>query len=449
MTQGGHDRGPDAATSLQEPPIEPARDPDVEARDEAEIARALGGDVDTIDRGITTRALLSEIASREPHAVRRAERDRVERRFVRWLLASLLLACVALLAALWWLDPISVTGRQTRFSVVENGGVRQAKLDLMEELPAAPDVLVLGSSRSMKLDPAEIERATNGATAFNGAVSGGTSQDMYLYARYADQLWGGGGGSPDEYPHLVIGVVNDVLRFTGTAALDPRLKQFLPQEDRDRDPLEVTEQLLQIKTVEAAVRAARRVIPRDGVGALLDPTGGATEVDAGLATTGKQKGNQRENLDARGMQLFDPGANYSKPLDQRVETQMTTFVQRSYEADQAYQGVDPRGLDLLRRTIELANEHGDVPTLWVTPYQPGAKQYLPDAYQDRDRAFRAAIKELQGDKNLRFTFVDLDDLASFDGDPNEFHDGIHMTVKNTARVIARLQRDGVLAPARR
>lgn len=447
MTQGGHERGTEAATSLQDRPNAPTVVPDVEARDAAEIDRVLGGDAAPADRVSTTRDLLADVATREPLTVRLAERERSERSFVRWLLASVLLSCVGLLALLWWLDPISVTGRQTRFSVVENGGVRQAKLDLMEELTTAPDVLVLGSSRSMKLDPDEIEKVS-GATAFNGAVSGGTSQDMYLYARYAEQLWGGGGGSADEYPHLVIGVVNDVLRYTGTAALDPRLRRFLPRTEQERDPLEVTEQLLQLKTLEAAARATRRVVPREGIGALLDPTGGATEVDAGLTTTGKQKGNQRENLDERGMQLFDPGADYSAPLAKRVETQMTTFVQRSYKADAAYEGVDPRGLELLRRTIKLANEHGDVPTLWTTPFQPGALEYLPEAYHDRDRAFRAAIKELQADDELEFTFVDLDDLESFDGDPAAFHDGIHMTVANTVRVIARLHRDGALAPAR-
>ena len=453
MSQGGHDRGATtASTPLQERPAGTAGTDvhdDVEARDAAEIAKVLGGDVaHDPSRGTTTRDLLAEVASRAHHSPRPAELERSERRFVRWLLASLLLTLAVLLAVLWWLDPISVTGRQTRFSVVENGGVRQAKLDLMEELEQAPDVLVLGSSRSMKLDPAEIERVTGGSTAFNGAVSGGTSQDMYLYARYADQLWGGGGGQPDEYPHLVIGVVNDVLRYTGTAALDPRLRRFLPKSEQERSTLEVAEQLLQLKTLEAAARATRRVVPRDGAGALLDPTGGRTEVDAELTTTGKQKGNQRENLSPRGMQLFDPGADYSKPLAERVETQMTTFVERSFEADPTYTGVDPRGLDLLRRTIRLANEHGDVPTLWVTPYHPEALDNLPELYRERDRNFRAAIAELEEEDGLEFTFVDLDDLASFDGDPNEFHDGIHMTPKNTARVIARLHRDGVLAPAR-
>lgn len=444
MSPAGSDRDATAAATLDERPAVP-----VQARDEREIAAALGGAVQDdpepgADSAPTTRDLLAEVASREPHSPRPPELERHERSFVRWLLGGTLLACMLLLAVLWWLDPISVTGRQTRFSVVENGGVRQAKLDLMQELPAAPDVLVLGSSRSMKLNPAEIERVTGGATAFNGAVSGGTTQDMYLYARYADQLWGDDG----EFPHLVLGVVNDVFRYTGTAALDPRLKQFLPREQQQRPPVEVAKQLLQLKTVESALRAVRAVVPRDGAGALLEPEATTKRVDAALATTGNQKGNQRENLDARGMQLFDPGADYSAPLAKRVETQMTTFVDRSYGADAAYDGMDQRGLELLKETIRLANAHGDVPTLWVTPFQPAALQFLPERYAERDATFRATIRELQQDESLRFTFLDFDDLESFRGDAAEFHDGIHMTEANTDKVIAALHRAGALAPRR-
>jgi hypothetical protein len=404
------------------------------------------GHVPTNERAPTTRDLLAEVASREPHAPRPAQLERRERRFVRWLLLATLLACAALLAAMWWLDPISVTGRQTRFSVVENGGVRQAKLDLMERLPAPPEVLVLGSSRSMKLDPEVIERVS-GATAFNGGVSGGTTQDMYLYAKYADELWG-----DERYPHLVLGVVHDVFRYTGTAALDPRLKKFLPRKQQQRSPLKVAEQLLQIKTVDAAAHAVRKVVPRDGVSSLLHPTEGVGRHDAALATTGRQKSNQVENLSPLGMQEFDPAGDYSKPIAARVETHMTTFVKNSYTADPTYTGMDDRGLDLLVKTIQLANSHGDVPTLWVTPFQPGAIQYLPkDEYAKRDGKFRDTIRKLQRDKDLglRFEFVDFADIASFDGDPDAFYDGIHMKPENTAKIVARLQELGLLAPKRR
>jgi hypothetical protein len=449
MSTPEDERGTDAAMTLQERPA-PDATADEEARDKAEIDAALGGTVGSDataapHEAARTRDLLAEIASREPHEPRPAVLERSERRFVRWMLLATLLACAALLGAMWWLDPISVTGRQTRFSVVENGGVRQAKLDLMEELPKAPDVLVLGSSRSMKLDPVEIKRIS-GHSAFNAGVSGGTTQDMYLYAKYADHLWGQGPNA--HYPHLVIGVVNDVLRFTGTAALDPRLKRYLPKQDRSRSKLQIAGALLQMKTVEGGVRGVHRVVKHDGLAALLHPEEQSSGDVALLATTGRQKGNQRENLSPRGMQLFNPGADYSKPLSSRVEVQMRTFVHNGFVADAAYTGVDPRGIDLLHRTIQLANSHGDVPTLWVTPYQPGAVKYMPPAqYHARDRRFRAALEQLKrDDPKLRFTFVDLADISSFGGDPNEFYDGIHMTPKNTAKVLAKLQQLGVLGP---
>lgn len=364
-------------------------------------------------------------------------------RFVRWLLAPLAGAAIVLLAVLWWLDPISVTGRETRFSVVENGGIRQAKLDLMEELPAAPDVLVLGSSRSMQLDPADVERISGGATAFNGAVSGGTSEDAYLYARYAAELWA---DEPGGYPHLVIGVVNDVLRDSGTASLDPRLRRYLPRAQRSRPPLEVAKELLQLRTVQAAIRSVRHVVPRDGIGALADPTGGGDRIDAGLARQGRQKNNRRDLLDARGMSPADQGEG---SLDQRIERQMDEYLRASFAEGDPFDGVDDRGLSMLRRTIELANEHGDVPTLWVTPFHPEARALLPAEHERRDRAFREAIAVLQADPALRFEFVDLDELAAFDGDAAGFHDGIHMSTDNTARVIEHLHEIGQLAPRRR
>ncbi|MCB0878517.1 MAG: hypothetical protein KDC46_06000 [Thermoleophilia bacterium] len=359
-------------------------------------------------------------------------------RFVRWLLAAVAIAVVALLAALWWLDPTSVTGRTTRFSVVANGGVRQAKLDLMERLPAPPDVLILGSSRSMQLDPADVTDLTGG-TAFNGAVSGGTSKDMYLYARYAEQLWG------DDYPHLVLGVVTDVLRPSGTAGLDPRLKRFLPRDQQDRDALEVADELLRVQTLDAAQRALRHVVPRDGAGSLLDPTGGTENVDAGLATTGRQKNNRLDLLEPDGMTARVTDDQDTGTLQQRIDRQMQEYLANSFAQGDTFTGTSTSGVYYLRRTIQIANSHGDVPVLWVTPFNPAARTRLPAAYAERDAAFRDAIRTLQGDDDLKFTFVSAtDDLASFGGVPADFHDGIHMMPANTRRVLEYLQREGLL-----
>jgi hypothetical protein len=273
-------------------------------------------------------------------------------------------------------------------------------------------------------------------------VSGGTSKDMYLYARYADELWG-----PEQYPHLVLGVVNDVLRNSGTAGLDPRLRRYLGRAQREHRFLQVADELLQVATLKAANRSLRHVLPRDGISALADPTGGTDQVDATLARTGRQKNNRRDLLDERGMSQPGP-ESFEGTLASRIDRQMSEYLSASFADADSFDGVDPGGLAFLRRTIALANARGDVPTLWVTPFHPDAVDRLPPAYRQRDDRFRRAIDELQRDPALEFEFVDLDDLASFDGDPADFHDGIHMTVDNTARVIRKLQKLGALAPDR-
>jgi hypothetical protein len=394
----------------------------------------------------TTRDLLAEIASREPHEPRPKELDRRERRYVRWSLTIIVLVTALLFAILWWLDPISVTGRQTRFSVVENGGVRQAKLDLMENLKAPPKVMVLGSSRSMKIDPASIQKLT-GDTAFNAGVSGGTSKDMYLYARYAEQLWANDGNRHAGFPHLVIGLMNDVLRNDSTAAFDPRLRRFLPSSQRRPGIADQAKALLQWKTMDAAQRAVRSVVPRDGVRSLIDPEGHSGAVSADLAIEGAQRGNKKENFTPQGFQLFAPVKHMEIPIHSRVRAQMKVYAENSYTADAEFTGADDIGIMFLRRTIQLANRNGDVPTLWKTPFQPWGKQFLPrDEYEARDERFEEVMRELKKDTSLQFNYYrEFDDLAYYGGDPDAFYDGIHQLPSNTDKVLAKLDELGVLA----
>lgn len=364
--------------------------------------------------------------------------EKLHPRYVRWTLILIVVFCTALLGILWWLDPISVTGRSTKFSIVENGGVRQAKLDLMDELLKTPKVLILGSSRSMQLDPSDVKKISE-LSAFNGAVSGGTTKDSYLYARYAEKLW------PNQFPHLIIGLVNDSLRNAGTAGLDPRLKAFLPKTQRKLKPFEVADELLQMKTAEAGVRSARYVIPRYGLDALLHPIKRTDHSDAGLASVGKQKNNRRDLLDARGMTR--PEKNPADgPLSERIEEQMKSYLEATFAPDDRFTGVDELALKYLTQTISLANKHGDTPVLWITPFHPDAHAMLPTEYSKRDARFRAAIAKLKANNSLQFTFVDLDNLGTFGGSKKDFHDGIHMTKANTYRVLRYLDKQGVLRP---
>ena len=73
--------------------------------------------------------------------------------FVRWLLVATVLAALVIGTLDWVVDPTGVTGRTTRWQVADNSAVRSAKLDLYEAALKRgddPDVVLLGSSRTMK-----------------------------------------------------------------------------------------------------------------------------------------------------------------------------------------------------------------------------------------------------------------------------------------------------------
>lgn len=354
--------------------------------------------------------------------------------FVRWLLACILLAAATILAVNWWLDPTGVTGRSTRFGAVENLEVRQVKLDIMERAEQPPDVLVLGSSRSMMLDPQTIEQLT-GQRALNAAVSGATTKDAYLYAAYAAERW------PDAYPHLVVGLVNDVFREPDASPLDDRLQGLLG-DDETMDVLPMLEQLLQLQTTRASLLAARREVRAGGWEVLRDPIGipAPSEEDAAQLLDASRPDQYR----ADGMQLFDPSIDLTRPLRGRVQHQMQNYLAASFPEGDEFDGVSGAGLDRFADMVRIANEHGDVPAIFITPFHPQAAEMLPAEYHQRERRMRAVLRRLQV-SGLRFSFHEYDDIATFGGDPEEFYDGIHMTKANTDRLVTLLYRDGALS----
>ena len=205
-----------------------------------------------------------------------------------------------------------------------------------------------------------------------------------------------------------------------------------------------------LKTLQSAARVTPKVVQRDGWGSLLHPVQKTGALRADLAVEGKQQSNQKKNFAADGLQLFNPVKSMKVPLKKRIDGQMRTYVANTYTNDPEFSGIDPAALVRMRRTIMLANQLGDVPTIWVTPYQPqAAATYLPaDQYKARNEVFLDAMQELEDDPSLDFNFVrETEDLASFGGKPGDFYDGIHMLPANTQRVMAYLDSKGLLARA--
>jgi hypothetical protein len=132
-------------------------------------------------------------------------------------------------------------------------------------------------------------------------------------------------------------------------------------------------------------------------------------------------------------------------LREQVEKEIRQYADFIFVRD-GYDGVRPDPVAKFREVIQIANRHGDTPTVFVTPYQPQAEEILREHDIDaRTREVLDLLKRLQAAGELRFQLADFTKLASFGGDPTEFYDGVHMTTVNTARLLEQLDQDGKLA----
>ena len=83
-------------------------------------------------------------------------------------------------------DANTIPNTNTGGQACTDTGDRFTKLQLINQLPAAPHVLVLGSSRARVAMPAAVEALTGGQ-AFNAGVQGGGAADGYVFTRVLAQ----------------------------------------------------------------------------------------------------------------------------------------------------------------------------------------------------------------------------------------------------------------------
>lgn len=348
------------------------------------------------------------------------------RTFVRWMLA-LTVVLVALVAAFnAYVDPFGVTPSDRYPPVVNNTTDRQAKLTLLERLDTAPDSLIFGSSRVMKLDPAYI-RARTGTTAFNAGLSSATPQEAYVFASYAAERF-------DRFPHIVWGL--DIEQFrekpvgdqaNGVLLRQPGLRKHLPVEDRLEGLFEMYTPLVEWQTTKISVR-----VLREGD---VEQRSEEEQIDRLIERQFTARGFRKRDRHDR---AFERGAKLGPRLEQQVEG----YARTVYEVPGFEElGETPR--HWIEQTIALANRNGDQPTIFLTTLHPAGQERLGDSgwYERRDDV-RAYFARLAG--RYDFQLIDYTDLESFGGDPDNFYDGVHLRKENMQRLVDDMVRRGAL-----
>jgi len=345
--------------------------------------------------------------------------------FLCWMFGSLALILLLIGSVNWYVDATGITGRTTKWLIAENAEVRAVKLDLYDGLPQPPETVLFGSSRVMKFDPADAEQLTGDRT-FNAAVSGGVPRDALLFTMLLAER------QSTNFPHVVWGLDVDAFRnkqLRDGLATDPRMSTYIPRSERVATWVSSRTQLVDWQTTKATWRSVR--------------AGGGKRTETGTGTD-DARAERDAQFSSEGMQQWSLAFPKGRFLDRQVRKQIAQYAGFIFERD-AYDGIEDAPLGEFEELVRIANEHGDTPDIFLTPYHPLAEELL--AKHDigaREREVRAKLRELQNDSELRFQVVDLTDIVTFGGDRSEFYDGVHMTPVNTRRALEELQREGGL-----
>ena len=340
---------------------------------------------------------------RGPHDARLIESEggNTAGRFVTWLLvgvASLLLAVLAFDVAV---DPYGGLGVGLFPTAITDDAA--IKVHLIQQLHAPPHDVVLGSSRSLKIDPKQI-RALTGHTAFNAGVRAGTPIETWALANYVHDRFP---GAPMHFVWLV-----DVESFRSNQ-LDASLLNTAPLRGY-------------FSAVDQLQARAGAIMPLLSWNAFKDSVRVVrAKVDGGTLRSSRFMANRPNGFLANGYHAVDgdlpPRGQWNKYL-------------RIYRTGE-FPRLRWRPLHYLEQTVAAMNSWGDRPLIILPPLQPELLKVLrPLGWTQRHAELLAELHRLG--QTQRFDLLDLSTVRSFGGEPHGFFDGVHMRAGNAHRLIA-------------
>lgn len=365
---------------------------------------------------------MSERRRPDPAAVVR-EPGRGARGFVAVALVVAVGVVGAVVAVNAVVDPYATLGTNVVAPAVWTD--RGEKIDLHEALDEPPEIVILGSSRAMKLEPAYLRRRT-GRTAFNFAVSDGKAPDAFAVASYAHER---AGGAHQDFLWLL-----DLETFADDP-VDPRLlatdalAAYLPPGARLKGKAEDVAWLLSWTTLRDSLRALDHEI--EAREAAADARGERRAPKPEFAADGFRRWDAHDRR-------AEQGRSFADALAASVEVYTRTYGER-------FRGLSALAEEYVERALASMQDWGVRPVLVLTPMHPRLRAKLAAlGCEERRGEVVAYLESLQ--EEYDFVLLDMTELDAFGGSPAAFYDGVHMKVANTRRLIdaALAGSDGVL-----
>ena len=317
------------------------------------------------------------------------------------------LAAVA--TANWLINPFGQYSPNWLAPIVQDS--RTEKVDLFERLAEPPQGLVLGSSRSMKLEPGYLQERTS-IPFFNFAVNHGRPEDFLAIVRmYRDRF----GCSPMT---VIIGVdiasLNDIIPNDARLSSEPRLHAFADDTSSWSDQFEQWTQLFSYQQLSASLQS---------IGRTLRPSQKTDPVQT-FDADGLIQYRERQTQMAAGVYDFESALQFNEREFLSVFSRFAT--------------VSKRRLSYLYETVRLCQANGGQVYLFATVQHPRLREVLVSKTRCLEVEEEAIAELAEIAKDLGANFIDFGTVDTFAGDPANFIDGIHPMESNTRLMIDRL-----------
>jgi hypothetical protein len=329
-----------------------------------------------------------------------------------WFLVVLATAALAAVVAVGTLNAVADPYGSLGTNILPTMTIsdRTVKADMIERLTAAPELIVLGSSRSMRYEPRHFEQLT-GLRTFNAGVNGiGGTADSWAMTQFMHERF------PDSRPaYFWLLDVESFIPFEvqGRTASEPRLAKYVDQATASGDLGELARAIAEnrgtvfsLTTAEDSIRLLRS----------------RQEVTV-------KKDRYRKRILADG--VLKERAWSEKEWERRWPQSVARYTEL-YET--SYKELDPTAKEYFERGLAFMNARGATPVIALTPIKPELRELVaPLGWETRHRQVVDYVRSLES--KYDFVFIDITDPSTFGADPREFYDGVHMTSVNTRRAI--------------
>lgn len=338
-------------------------------------------------------------------SITRAEKKH-EKRFLCLFLISSAIMILLIISANIIINPRSEFGTTIFKPLIRHA--RSEKIEMMKALPERPELIVLGSSNSMKLNCSLITSLT-GESCFNAAVDAARIEDYYALLSYIIEDLG------FKPKTLILGL--NIEAFSDSLEIDPRLisekrlyskieKPILPPEIGiiidSMSPYYLIDSFTVLKYTLVGYPAESSHYEKDGQG-VYDQWD--SEIAAGNFSLEEELGASINNFVARLRYMnavsHERKAYLEKILDtaKNGEMKVLMFIPTTHSS----------GIEVLKKETKYSEMRDEL------------KRYLEGLKEEYD-----------------FTYIDASEASLYGGNPDGFYDVSHINGKNAEMIIRKM-----------